>query len=403
VQPTPSFEKRLLPLLPHLNERQKRLAAALEAKTFGHGGVSQVSRATGLSRVTLHKAIRELKKPSLGMRVRRSGGGRKREADRQPGLTKTLSRLVESSTRGDPMSSLLWTCKSTRELAGALEKEGYAVSHPTVAVLLKEMGYSLQANQKTLEGTDHPDRDRQFHYLNHCVGRCLKEGLPVISVDTKKKELIGRYHNKGETWQPKGEPEKVLVHDFIDPEIPKAIPYGVYDVGMNQGWVNVGCDHDTATFAMESIRRWWRKMGQPVYPHTGSLLICADAGGSNGYRIRLWKVELQKFVDETGLAVTVCHLPPGTSKWNKVEHRLFSHISMNWRGRPLVSHEVVVKLIGATKTKTGLKVKAKLDKGKYPRKIKVSDEEMASLNIQPHEFHGEWNYTIRPKKQKSGK
>lgn len=403
MQAVPSFEKRLLTLLPHLNERQKRLAAALEAKTFGHGGMSQVSRVTGMSRVTLHKAIGELKKPSLELRVRMSGGGRKREADRQSGLTKTLSRLVESSTRGDPMSSLLWTCKSTRELAGTLEREGYTISHPTVATLLKEMGYSLQANQKTLEGTDHPDRNRQFHYLNDCVGRCLKEELPVISVDTKKKELIGLYHNKGETWRPKGEPEKVMVHDFIDPEIPKAIPYGVYDVGKNQGWVNVGCDHDTATFAMESIRRWWRKMGQPVYPQAKRLLICADAGGSNGYRIRLWKVELQKFVDESGLVVTVCHLPPGTSKWNKIEHRLFSHISMNWRGRPLISHEVVVKLIGATKTKTGLKVKAKLDKGKYPPKMKVSDAEMASLNIEPHEFHGEWNYTIRPRNQKSKK
>jgi len=356
-----------------------------------------------MSRVTLHKAIGELKKPSLGMRVRMTGGGRKREADRQPGLTKTLSRLVESTTRGDPMSSLLWTCKSTRELAVTLEKDGYPISHPTVATLLREMGYSLQANQKTLEGTDHPDRNRQFQYLNGCVGRSLEENHPVISVDTKKKELIGRYYNKGETWRPKGEPEKVLVHDFIDPEIPKAIPYGVYDVGQNQGWVNVGCDHDTATFAMESIRRWWQKMGRPVYPKATRLLICADAGGSNGYRIRLWKVELQKFVDETGLIVTVCHLPPGTSKWNKIEHRLFSHISMNWRGRPLISHEVVVKLIGATKTKTGLKVKAKLDKGKYPPKMKVSDEEMASLNIEPHNFHGEWNYTIRPRNQKSKK
>lgn len=400
---TLTLEKRLLPLLPHLNEKQKRLAAALEAKTFGRGGVSQVSRVTGMSRVTLSKAIRELKKPPILERIRISGGGRKRHADQQQGLVKELTRLVESTTRGDPMSSLLWTCQSTRELTGSLVREGFEISHPTVATLLKEMGYSLQANTKTLEGTNHPDRNRQFHYLNDFVGRSLKAGEPVISVDTKKKELVGHYHNKGATWRPKGEPEKVLVHDFIDPEVPKAIPYGVYDIGKNQGWVNVGCDHDTATFAMESIRRWWRKMGQPVYPITKRLLICADAGGSNGYRIRLWKVELQKFVDETGLIVTVCHLPPGTSKWNKIEHRLFSHISMNWRGRPLISHEVVVKLIGATKTKTGLKVKAKLDKGKYPPKVKVSDEEMASLNIEPHEFHGEWNYTIRPRNQKSKK
>ncbi|MBI4370374.1 MAG: ISAzo13 family transposase, partial [Elusimicrobia bacterium] len=296
--------------------------------------------------------------------------------------------------------------KSTRHLSEVLSKKGRPVGHQVVARALQEMNYSLQVNSKTLEeGSDRPNRDGQFHYLNQCVNKFLNDGNPVISVDTKKKELIGRYHNKGREWRPQGEPEKVLVHDFIDPDVPKAIPYGIYDVGKNAGWVNVGCDHDTAAFAMESIRRWWRAMGEPVYPEAQKLLICADSGGSNGYRIRLWKVELQKFGDETGLEMAVCHLPPGTSKWNKIEHRLFSHISMNWRGRPLVSHEVVVKLIGKTKTKTGLKVKAKLDKGRYPTKVKVSDEEMEKLNIEYHldSPNPEWNYTIRPRNQKAKK
>lgn len=367
-----------------------------------------MAQLTGMSRVTLHKAMKELKKPLSHQeetRIRKIGGGRRSQSVRQPGLVKTLKRLVESTTRGDPESSLLWTCKSTRELTEALEKEGYEISHPTVAILLQEMDYSLQGNSKTLEGTNHPDRDQQFHHLNDCVNLHLKKGEPVVSVDTKKKELIGRYHNKGRQWRPKGKPEKVLVHDFIDPNIPKAIPYGVYDVGRDEGWVNVGCDHDTATFAIESLRRWWRLMGTEAYPEAKRLLISADSGGSNGYRIKLWKVELQKFADETGLKVTVCHLPPGTSKWNKIEHRLFSHISMNWRGRPLISHEVVVKLIGKTKTKTGLKVKAKLDKRKYPTKVKVTDEEMEKLNIEYHldSPNPEWNYTIRPRNKKKGK
>lgn len=375
----------------------------MEAKSLGYGGISQVAQVSGLSRPTLHKAMKELKKPLPEGRIRRHGGGRRMEAIRQPGLVKTLKGLVESTTRGDPMSPLLWTCMSTRKLVEALEKEGYSVSHPTVASLLQEMNYTLQANSKTIEeGADRPDRDGQFRRLNDCVRRFLAEGEPVISVDTKKKELIGLYHNKGKEWRPKGKPTRVLGHDFIDPDIPKAIPYGIYDVGQNHGWVNVGCDHDTATFAVASIRRWWRAMGSRVYPDAGSLLISADAGGSNGYRIRLWKAELQRFVDETGLNVTACHLPPGTSKWNKIEHRLFSHISMNWRGKPLISHEVVVKLIGSTKTKMGLKVKAKLDKGKYPTKVKVSDEEMENLNIEYHldSPNPDWNYTIRPRNQK---
>jgi hypothetical protein len=401
-----SLRNKFVSLLPYLNEKQKRIAAALEARSLGYGGISEVAAATGLSRTTIHRAMEELEDPKIrsemrSERVRTWGGGRKKIAVENPILLKRLKSFVESTTRGDPMSPLLWTSKSTRTLAQALSQQGFSVSHRVIADMLREMGYNLQANLKTLEeGADHPDRDRQFHYLNDCVRRYLTRAEPVISVDTKKKELIGPYYNRGREWQPKGEPEKVLVHDFIDPEVPKAIPYGVYDIARNQGWVNVGCDHDTASFAMESIRRWWRSMGSLAYPEAERLLICADGGGSNGYRIRLWKVELQTLVDETGLAVTVCHLPPGTSKWNKIEHRLFSHISMNWRGRPLISHEVVVKLIGSTKTKTGLKVKARLDKGKYPPKVKVSDDEMASLNIEPHKFHGEWNYTIRPRNQK---
>jgi hypothetical protein len=411
VSDAASRENKLLFLLPYLNEKQKRIAAAVEARSLGYGGVSEVSSVTGLSRTTLHRAIQELKDPKVrnelkSERMRVPGGGRKKIFDRHPLLLKKLKSLVEPHTRGNPMSPLLWTSKSTHHLSAILSKGGQPIGPQVIGRALEEMNYSLQANARTLEeGLSHPDRDRQFHYLNKCVTSCLNEGEPVISVDTKKKELIGRYHNRGREWWPKGEPEQVLVHDFIDPDVPKAIPYGIYDVGKNEGWVNVGRDHDTATFAMESIRRWWRSMGKLVYPEAQKLLICADSGGSNGYRIRLWKVELQKFVEEMGLGVTVCHLPPGTSKWNKIEHRLFSHISMNWRGVPLVSHEVVVKLIGRTKTKTGLKVKAKLDKRRYPKGIKISDEEMKNLNIEYHldSPNPEWNYTIRPRNQKKGK
>ena len=404
---TEEYRKRLAALLPHLNERQLRLAAALEARSLGYGGVTAVARATGIARGTIHRAVEELKQPkatSATHQVRAIGGGRKSIALRDPNMMKRLKKLVEASTRGDPMSPLLWTCQSTTALAECLSKEGYPVSHDTVGRLLTNIGYSLQANMKTLaEGAAHPDRDQQFQLLNHQVHRYLKQGDPVISVDTKKKELVGNYANKGRRWRPSGKPEQVKIHDFIDPAEPKAIPYGIYDVARNSGWVNVGCDHDTAAFAVSSLRRWWQAMGHREYPQATRLLICADSGGSNGYRIRLWKFELQSFVDDTGIWITVCHLPPGTSKWNKIEHRLFSHISMNWRGRPLVSHEVVVQLIGATMTKTGLKVKAKLDTRKYPLKIKVSDEEMASLNIEPHKFHGEWNYTIKPRKLKKAK
>jgi len=390
--------------MPHLNERQLRLAAALEARSLGYGGVSAVAQATGIARGTIHRALEELQHPeatSAREQVRAGGGGRRRIVAENPQILKRLKELVESSTRGDPLSPLLWTCQSTRQLAEALSREGKQISPDTVGRLLAEMGYSLQANLKTLEeGANHPDRDRQFQYLNRQVRRFLRRGDPVISVDTKKKELIGCYFNKGRQWRPQGKPEKVKIYDFIDPDEPKAIPYGIYDLARNQGWVNVGCDHDTASFAVASVHRWWRSMGQEQYPEAQRLLICADSGGSNGYRVRLWKYKLQSLVDEAGLEVLVCHLPPGASKWNKIEHRLFSHISMNWRGRPLVSHEVVVKLIGATMTKTGLKVKAKLDKRKYPLKVKVTDEQMRSLNIAPHQFHGEWNYTIRPRNQK---
>lgn len=393
-----SLMGRMGALLPHLTERQKRLAAAAEAKAIGYGGVSLVAQATGMSRATIHRGLAELAGQELAPeRSRRAGGGRKKLRDKDPLILKHLEALVAPTSRGDPESPLRWTCKSTRQLADALCRRGHMVGHSVVADLLKHLGYSLQANMKTLEeGSQHPDRDRQFRYINARVASYMRRGLPVISVDTKKKELIGQYRNPGAEFQPMGQPEKVRVHDFIDPEVPKAIPYGVYDVSKNLGWVNVGCDHDTAAFAVASIRRWWSAMGQHLYPEAGKVLICADGGGSNGYRIRLWKVELQEFADDTGLEVTVCHLPPGTSKWNKIEHRLFSHISMNWRGRPLVSHEVVVNLIASTKTKTGLKVKAKLDRRTYPAKVKVSEEQFAKVNLQPHTFHGEWNYTVRP-------
>ena len=382
-------------LFPHLTERQRRLVAAADARALGYGGVSRVARATGMSRMTIHQGLAELDRGELpAERSRRPGGGRKRIRDEDPSVLKHLRTLVDPSTRGDPMSPLRWTCKSTRQLAGALAGQGHRVSHVTVAEMLRDLGYSLQGNSKTLEGTDHPDRDEQFGYINRQVRSSMRRGLPVVSVDTKKKELIGQYSNKGREFQPKGRPEKVQVHDFIDPKVGKAIPYGVYAVARNVGWVNVGCAHDTAAFAVAGIRRWWKGMGQRVYPRADQLLICADSGGSNGYRTRLWKLELQAFADDTGLEITVCHLPPGTSKWNKIEHRLFSYISMNWRGKPLVSHEVAVNLIAATTTTKGLKVKAQLDSSLYPTKVEVSKAEMQRINLQPHTFHGEWNYTI---------
>ena len=386
---------KLKGLLPHLNEKQRRLLLAAEAKVLGWGGISRVAEATGVSRVTIYKALQEIKShPPASERVRKPGGGRKGINVYHPDLMKELESLVDPVTRGDPMSPLRWTCKSTRQLSTELVRQGYGVSHVTVAELLHRLDYSLQANAKTLEGADHQDWDDQFNYINNRVKEFLGRGQPVISVDTKKKELVGQFKNGGKEWQPKGEPEEVEIHDFATPESPKVIPYGIYDIGKNMGWVNVGCDHDTASFAVASIRRWWLSMGQEVYPDAEELLICADGGGSNGYRVRLWKVELQTLATETGLDITICHFPPGTSKWNKIEHRLFSHISMNWRGRPLVSHEVILKLIGKTSTRNGLRVKAKLDRRKYPTKVKVSDKEMERIKLKPHSFHGEWNYSI---------
>jgi len=397
-----SVGRRVATLWPHLNERQRRLLLGTEARELGRGGIAAVARAAEVSRPTVRKAIRELEEAPVPLsdRARRSGGGRKRLADKDPALLQALEDLVDPSTRGDPTSPLRWTCKSTRQLAVALTEVGHPVSSWTVAQLLRRLGYSLQANRKTMEGTHHPDRDAQFRYVNERVRTHLRRGDPVISVDTKKKELVGTYKNSGREWQPKGEPEEVNIYDFFDPVLGKAIPYGIYDVGANTGWVSVGSDHDTASFAVEALRRWWSSVGHDAYPKAKRLLICADSGGSNGYRVRLWKVELHRLATETGLAITVCHLPPGTSKWNKIEHRLFAHISMNWRGRPLTSHEVMVELIGATTTSTGLRVHAERDSGTYPLQVKVSDEEIAAIRIAPHRFHGEWNYTIRPSSAK---
>ncbi len=385
-------------LFPHLDERQRRLVAAADAERLGRGGVSAVARTSGLSRPTIHKALRELHEVPLPFgRVRRGGAGRKRTEVAAPALLAELELLIAPATRGDPMSPLRWTSKSTRHLAEALSLAGHEVSHETVAQLLRLLGYSLQGTAKTLEGTQHPDRNAQFEYISRLSQRFLGRRWPVISVDAKKKELIGEYANGGREWQREGRPEKVLVHDFIDPEVGKAIPYGVYDVGRDSGWVNVGTDHETASFAVESIRRWWRCMGAALYPKATALLVCADAGGSNSYRSRLWKVELQRLAKETNLAVTVCHLPPGTSKWNKIVHRLFSHITMNWRGRPLVSHDVAVNLIGSTTTASGLRVKARLDRRRYPTGQQVPDESIQALKLEPHSFHGDWNYTLKPR------
>jgi transposase len=384
-------------VIPHLNEKQRRLLIAAEAKVLGWGGISKVAKATGVSRVTIHKALAEVEgKRAIAERVRKPGGGRKDITESHPEILEKLEALVDPVTRGDPRSPLRWTCKSTRQLSQELERKGYSLSNVTVADLLHRLGYSLQANAKTLEGASHPDRDAQFQYINAQVKAFLRRHQPVISVDTKKKELVGQFKNVGQEWQPEGKPERVEIHDFASPEFPKVIPYGVYDIGKNLGWVNVGTDHDTASFAVASIHRWWLGMGQEIYPRATDLLICADCGGSNGYRVRLWKIELQGFASETGLRVTICHFPPGTSKWNKVEHRLFSHISMNWRGRPLTSHQVIVKLIGETTTRTGLEVEAQLDRKKYPTKVRITDEEMKRVKIKSHNFHGEWNYSISP-------
>lgn len=383
-------------LAPYLNERQRRLVAAADAQALGHGGIATLSRITGLSRTTLHKGLQELKENTVPPeRVRREGAGRKRKAEQTPAMVQELERLVDPATRGDPMSALRWTSKSTGNLAEELRRKGYAISARTVASLLQERGYSLQSNRKTRDGASHPDRDAQFQHISRQSQAFQQRGAPVVSVDTKKKELVGDFRNGGREWQPKGTPEKVRVHDFPDKELGKAIPYGVYDVTANQGWVSVGTDHDTAEFATETIRRWWRQMGSKAYPGARELLILADGGGSNGSRTKLWKVSLQRLADETGLAISVCHYPPGTSKWNKIEHRMFCHITENWRGKPLVSHEVIVNLIGNTTTKTGLSIQADLDQRNYPTGIEVSEQDWKELNLEKSEFHGEWNYRIR--------
>jgi len=382
-----------------LDERARRLWAAAEANALGHGGLKAVAEATGMSQSTIVFGQKELRAPAEGgqvRRIRRPGGGRKPITETSPGIVAALDLLVEPTSRGDPMCALRWTCKSTRKLAEELTAKGHPVSHTTVGELLEEMGYTLQGTDKTTEGSSHPDRNAQFEHIHERVQEFQKQDQPVISVDTKKKELVGDFANKGREYQPKGEPERVRVHDFIDKELGKAIPYGVYDVAANTGWVSVGMDHDTAEFAVETIRRWWRNMGCRTYPDATSLLITADGGGSNASRSRLWKVELQALANETGLAVSVCHLPPGTSKWNKIEHRMFSHITHNWRGRPLESHETVVNLIANTTTSTGLRIRARLDRRTYDTERKVTDTQLAAVNIETDEFHAEWNYTITP-------
>ncbi|HEY3936273.1 MAG TPA: ISAzo13 family transposase [Bryobacteraceae bacterium] len=381
-----------------LDERSRRLMAAAESQALGRGGISAVSKATGISRIVIQQGIAELASPlSLPAgRVRREGGGRKKAVDKDASLRTDLEGLLESSTRGDPEAPLRWTCRSVRQLTGELQRMKHQVSHQVVADLLHELGYSLQANRKTREGSSHPDRNAQFEHLNAKVKWSLARHHPVISVDTRKKELIGNFKNNGRELRPKGQPEQVLVHDFIDRKLGRATPYGIYDIGRNAGWVSVGMDHDTAEFAVEAIRRWWRSMGRQAYPRSSRLLITADAGGSNGSRLRLWKVELQKLANETGMRIAVCHFPPGTSKWNKIEHRLFSYISQNWRGKPLISFQTVVSLIAATTTATGLKVHAELDPGAYQSGIKITDKEFETLKIRRDKFHGDWNYEILP-------
>ena len=384
-----------------LDERLRRLISAAEAKVLGHGGITAVAESTGVSRRAIHTGLKELESRQLeekptGSRIRRPGAGRKSATEIDPTLQTDLELLVDPVTRGDPESPLRWTCKSLRTLADELGKMGHKVSHTHVGKLLVKLGYSLQGNKKTIEGTGHPDRNAQFIHINEQVTNRLAKGEPVISVDTKKKELIGRFKNNGQTWRPKGEPTEVKIYDFIE-EAGRANPYGVYDIGADEGWVSVGTDHDTAAFAVQTIRRWWQVVGNKAYPNAKELFITADGGGSNGGRVRLWKLELQGFADEVGIPIRVSHYPPGTSKWNKIEHRLFSFITMNWRGEPLISHEVMLKLIANTKTKTGLSVKAELDKREYRKGIKVPDVEFATINMVRDDFHGEWNYSISPR------
>jgi hypothetical protein len=392
-------------LAPMMDERMRRQWAASEARAYGWGGVRAVSGAIGMSPNTIRRGLAELENRQahpdapLDLRVRRPGGGRKALTENDPALVDALEHLVDPVTRGDPESPLRWTCKSTTQLAAALTRQGHALSPRSVGRLLNAAGYSLQSNRKTLEGASHPDRNAQFEHISHTVQAFQSRGQPVISVDTKKKELVGAFKNVGREWQPKGDPDKVKIYDFVDPELGKAIPYGVYDLSSNQGWVSVGVDHDTARFAVEAIRRWWRKMGSPRYPNARQLLITADGGGSNGSRCRLWKVALQDLASQLGLTIHVCHFPPGTSKWNKIEHRMFCHITENWRGKPLISHDIIINLIASTATKAGLKIRAELDRGSYPTGVAVADEELASINLKRASFHGDWNYAIQPKRR----
>ena len=400
-----TLRSKFVVLRPVLDERARRLWAATEARAIGRGGIARVVEATGMSRGTVRAGLKELDSDAVSEpsgeapagRVRRPGGGRKRVTDLDPGLTAALERQLEPTTRGDPESPLRWTCKSAARLADGVTAEGHPVSERSVNRMLHDLGYSLQANRKTLEGRQHPDRDAQFRRIDRRVRAFQRLGQPVVSVDTKKKEVVGQYRNGGREWRPRGEPEAVNVHDFPDPELGKAIPYGVYDLTANAGWVSVGIDHDTAAFAVETLRRWWRQMGRPLYPDARRLLVTADGGGSNSSRNRLWKLELQKLADELGLKVSVAHFPPGTSKWNKIEHRMFCHITQNWRGRPLVSYQVIVKLIAATTTATGLAIRSDLDESSYPLGVKVTDDQMDGLAIRRDPFHGEWNYTLSPR------
>lgn len=392
------LKRKFQSVWPHLDERTRRIMAASEAVSLGYGGISAVRQACGLSRKAISKGIREIEgeaQPLVG-RIRRPGAGRKSIRQSDPRLVQALEQLIDEQTRGDPESALRWICKSTRTIARELGHRKHPVSHMKVAQILHELDYSLQSNRKTEEGADHPDRDAQFRHINVMVKKCLRQGGPVISVDTKKKELVGNYHNSGRQWLAAKQPRKVQGHDFPSPDIPRAYPYGIYDIGRNAGFVNVGTDHDTGAFAVASIRGWWRSEGERIYPKAKTILVTADGGGSNGWRLRLWKLELQKFADQTGVGIAVCHFPPGTSKWNKIEHRLFSFISSNWRGEPLRDYETVVNLIAATTTAKGLKVTCRLDRRKYPTGREVSDAEMQRVNLERNKFHGEWNYIIKP-------
>src|SRR5216683_2065658 len=393
-----AVRKRYREMTPVLNEQSRRRFVALEARALGRGGVSLMARISGLARSTIYHGLSDIRdQTSVATgRIRKQGGGRKKKSIQDPTLVVDLKRLVEPVTRGDPMQPLLWTTRSLRNLANELANKGHQVCPTVVGDLLRGIGYSLQANSKTREGGQHIDRDAQFHYINTQAKAFLAANEPVISVDTKKKELVGNFKNNGREYRPKATPEAVNVHDFIDPELGRAVPYGVYDITDNKGWVSVGTDHDTASFAVHAIARWWLTMGQARYPKANRLLITADGGGSNGYRVRLWKIELQKLANTLGIPITVCHLPPGTSKWNKIEHRLFSFITLNWRGKPLRSFKTIVQLIAATTTTTGLTVRAELDENKYPKGMKISDAKLAAIKLVRHAFHGDWNYTISP-------